>query len=429
MSQQLSLFRSNNIFNPKISVSQKIFNDNKTKTNTNTAIPKVAKQFERHLTIIPTLSIHPGRICQFSETVWDPNKPVRKNQFEDEASQEIVYGHLLKSRRTAGGNVSAIARRKMSKAIEYLLFLSNPKSATSQLTGRLFNFRIAFITLTLPSKQKHSDNEIKQKLLNSFLIELKLHYRVKNYVWRAEKQLNGNIHFHIIVDKFVPWSELRDRWNRIVNKLGYVDNYRNEMKKYHKNGFKVREQLLKRWSYKSQINAYKVGKLNDWNSPNSTDVHSIKKIRNIQNYVTKYLTKNEDQVNRNKIEYELLELENNFKNLEKKLRRKTLRKITKLRYLLRKLKKKIQQGRIWGCNQSLSNPTGARIIVDSEVSTELNELLEKTDCNIYDADYFSVFFISFKDLVQNRKGLIFKAFVEYMNKEFGYQYQHEVWEI
>ncbi len=425
MSQQLSLFRSNGIFNPKISVESKIYLDNLLKPDTEKATVKVAKQVERSLTLIPTLSIHPTKICQFSETVWKPSKPVKKSNVCQQLDSKITFEHLLKSSRSAQGNVSDIARRKMGKAIEYLLFLSNPKSATSQLTGRLFNFRIAFITLTLPSKQKHSDNEIKQKLLNSFLLELKQYYKVKNYVWRAEKQLNGNIHFHIIVDKFIPWSELRNRWNRITNKLGYVDNYRNEMRKFHKGEFKVREDLLKRWSYKSQINAYKTGVANDWQSPNSTDVHSIKKIKNIQNYITKYLTKNEEQENRNKIEYRLLELTETLKELKGNSRRKTLRKIKKLKYLQKKLKKKIQQGRIWGCNQSLSNPTGARLIVDSEVSAELNELLEKTDCDIYDADYFSVFSISFKDLVRNKKGAIFKAFVSYMSKEFGYQFQSE----
>ncbi len=287
MSQQLSLFRSSGIFSRKISIESEICDDNILKTDTKRNTKKVAKQVERHLTIIPTLAIHPTKICQFSETVWQPDKPIRKNNKYQLSNKKIKYKHLLKSSRSAEGSVSKIASRKMGKAIEYLLFLSNPKSATAQLTGKLFNFRIAFITLTLPSKQKHSDNEIKQKLLNSFLLELKDNYKVKNYVWRAEKQLNGNIHFHIIVDKFIPWNELRNRWNRITNKLGYVDNYKHEMKKYHNGNFKVREDLLERWSYKSQINAYKVGVANDWQSPNSTDIHSIIKIRNIQNYVTK----------------------------------------------------------------------------------------------------------------------------------------------
>lgn len=427
MSQQLSLFRSSNIFRTDVSTLGTIFKDDIKKSNTPQVKRTLAKQAKRYLTIIPTLSIHPTKICQFTETVWEPNKPITKKYSYAETDKKIKYDHLLKSSRSAQGNISNIARRKVVKAIEYLLFLSNPKSATSQLTGRLFNFKIAFITLTLPSKQKHSDNEIKQQLLNSFLLELKIKYKVKNYVWRAEKQLNGNIHFHIIVDKFIPWNELRNRWNRIVNKLGYVDNYRKEMQKFHKGGFKVREKLLKRWSYKSQINAYQVGKANDWHSPNSTDVHSIKKIRNIQYYITKYLTKNEAFENKNKITYELLNLKTKLKNLNNTSKRKTLLKIKKLRYLLRKLKKKVQQGRIWGCNQVLSNPTGARIIIDTEISNELNDLLEKTNCDIYDADYFSVFSISFKDLVQNKKGAIFKAFVAYMNKEFGYTYQSDLY--
>ena len=29
------------------------------------------------------------------------------------------------------------------------------------------------------------------------------------YFWRAEKQANGNIHFHLLVDRFIPMDLLR----------------------------------------------------------------------------------------------------------------------------------------------------------------------------------------------------------------------------
>ena len=67
-------------------------------------------------------------------------------------------------------------------------------------------YKLTFITLTLPSKQIHSDNEIKSKCLNQFLIELKKNHSVSRYIWKAEKQENNNIHFHIIADKFIKWQ-------------------------------------------------------------------------------------------------------------------------------------------------------------------------------------------------------------------------------
>ena len=100
------------------------------------------------------------------------------------------------------------------KSLDYLLLMANPIRAQSNFSGRCFTFKMAFITLSLSSTQIHSDNEIKEKCLNQFLIEIRKRYRVKNYIWRAEKQKNGNIHFHVVIDKFIAWSELRDRWNQ-----------------------------------------------------------------------------------------------------------------------------------------------------------------------------------------------------------------------
>ncbi|GAH86291.1 unnamed protein product, partial [marine sediment metagenome] len=57
------------------------------------------------------------------------------------------------------------------------------------------------------------------------------------YVWRAEKQENGNIHFHFIVDNFIPWNELRNTWNRIQQNLGYISRFSEAQRLKHINGF------------------------------------------------------------------------------------------------------------------------------------------------------------------------------------------------
>src|SRR3972149_9919788 len=135
--------------------------------------------------------------------------------------------------------------------------------------------RITFITLTLPSNQIHTDNVIKSKCLNQLLIEMSRYHKVEQYIWRAEKQKNGNIHFHILADRYIFWSDIRNRWNRIVNKLGYVDRYKDEQKKFHKDGFQVRQELTGKWTVESSKKAFIKGKRLNWNDPNSTDIHSI----------------------------------------------------------------------------------------------------------------------------------------------------------
>jgi len=342
------------------------------------------------LVLIPKLTIHPDRICAWSETKWLVPHSKKVNPETGEIENEGNIVELLKSDRKSHGVVSFQAKRKVSKAIDYLLLMSNQKAVESRFSGKMFNFKIAFITLTLPSQQIHSDREIKEKCLNSFLLELKKYYHVKNYVWRSERQQNGNVHFHLLVDKFVPWSELRDRWNRIINKLGYVDRYRDNMKEYFKAGFRVRQELLKKWSKQAQFNAYKSGSKTGWNSPNSTDIHSIRKIRNLKLYITKYLTKTvkehtNDSTGKNQEVYEA--------------------------------------GRIWGCNQELSNVKGAQIEVDSQISNEMHRLIQVSKCNNFHDPYFDVYYLTVADLVKFDCRLLFKIFCQYLLDTFNYSYQ------
>jgi hypothetical protein len=86
-----------------------------------------------------------------------------------------------------------------------------------------------FVTLTLPSQQIHGDNDLKEVLLHPFLDWLKQsseeYYKrggnrgkqkgfdVKGFFWRAEPQKNGNIHFHVLVDRYIPWDRIREKWN------------------------------------------------------------------------------------------------------------------------------------------------------------------------------------------------------------------------
>jgi len=317
---------------------------------------------------IPFVSIHPNRMNLYT-------LPERRS-FREKSENRFNLKSVSNQRKD---KVSDHARRKIGKAIEYLIFMARQKTLPDTFHGKAFKFRLAFITLTLPSQQIHSDNQIKSECLNQLLIELKTVYKVSHYLWRAEKQTNGNLHFHLLVDKFVPWSELRDRWNRIVNKLGYVDRYRDQMREFHSGGFQVRTDLIEKWAYKSQIKAYQMGKANDWNSPNSTDVHSLKAISNIKDYLIKYCVK--DEQNKGLI------------------------------------------GRIWGCDYDLSDIKGAQIIADSHVKEAVSQLIQKFNPSIYSGDHFSSITIQFSMLSGSEFQVLFKAFSSYLIEKFDFHYQ------
>lgn len=178
----------------------------------------------------------------------------------------IKYDHLNKGF-IKKYELSGRAAARVKTAVGWLVFLSDPKYVLSPSTGKTFGFRINLITLTLPSKQMHPDKEIKSRCLNQFLIELKRRFSVVHYIWKAEIQKNGNIHFHITTNQFAHYQSIREIWNRCVAKLGYLDRF------YAEHGH--------------------------WN-PNSTDVHKTANVKDLASYLAKYMSKTKSQDDKSK---------------------------------------------------------------------------------------------------------------------------------
>jgi len=317
------------------------------------------------------VSIHPSVI-----NVYHDNIGVTRSQ--------MIYDKVpdnLKSN-DHKGKISDIAKRKISRSIDYLIYLSKPKKLPPTIHGKDYKFNLSFITLTLSSKQIHSDQEIKAVLLNQFFIEMARKWKVNAYVWRAEKQKNGNIHFHIITGNFIPWNELRNTWNRIQQKLGYITRYRENRECWHEHGFKFQKTLEANWSYQKQLQAYQKGCLTHWENPNSTDVHSIRHVGNIKAYFVKYLTKSgEDNPT---------------------------------------------FGRLWGCSVNLSNLKGAHAEMDSELKEELDKLVKSGKAKVYHSDYFSCFYISAELLKELDCFRIINLFRDYMQRKFPIHHAPEL---
>tara|TARA_R100000789_G_scaffold73202_1_gene68906 strand:- start:529 stop:1551 length:1023 start_codon:yes stop_codon:yes gene_type:complete len=194
----------------------------------------------------PILSVYPDKttLSYQPTTTFRSRKGISLNSLSN-----------LKKRVTKG-RISPNVTKKINNQINWLMLYTKSKKAYNYKSRKEFNFKLNFVTLTLPSEQIHCDKEIKRKCLDAFLIQAKRKWKLKDYVWRAEAQQNGNIHFHIVSDAFIPYMELRTEWNRIIDKLGYVE-------RFAKN-----------------------------NNPNSTDIHSLAKIKNIGAYLSKYCSKN-----------------------------------------------------------------------------------------------------------------------------------------
>lgn len=119
---------------------------------------------------------------------------------------------------------------------------------------------LSFMTLTLPIKQRHTD-KVFRKLLVRMIENLVKTYKVKYYLWRAEPQANGNIHFHVLLDRFVFYKKVNQLWCRQLEKLGYISEYQ-----------------------KSK---------NTTELPPATEIRSLRSVKNTANYILTYMTKPE----------------------------------------------------------------------------------------------------------------------------------------
>lgn len=168
------------------------------------------------------------------------------------------------------------------------------------------NKKVSFITLTISSKMKGEVNY--NKLLKIWLEKIIYRYGKMNYIWKCELQKNGNVHYHLIMEKEIDWKIIRGIWNK-TQKI-HVDEYQIKMKKKYKNGYYFDDEMIdyngKIVEEEVQKRRYEKGKKANWRNPNSTDVKIIDtNNESVGSYINKYMTKNvdetEEEIKRNNI--------------------------------------------------------------------------------------------------------------------------------
>lgn len=319
------------------------------------------------------ISVHFDRICVTNH--FESNRGTRKPIINFELENNVIETIIKKEIKfTVNDQLSQHTQSKLKKSIRYLNYTALGCNTVVPGSSKRISFKIAFLTLTLASEQIHSDNVIKNRLLNQLFVELKKHYKVVNYVWRCEKQLNGNVHFHILVDKFIPYQELNERWNRIQNKLGYVDRYAEKMRcltyKEYCNLFTGN----KKYSKDMILKAWKKGTSQQWRYPNSTDIHSLQFIRSIDDYLIKYMTKDDQN--------------------------------------------KGISGRLWGASRELSDIKGGRAIVDSRIQYELSLIKQANVAKVIDGDYYTILLADIMLLKYIGCNTIYNMYFEFCKSHF-----------
>lgn len=289
-------------------------------------------------------SFRSNGICEYSEYIGKKSysRSSVPGLFTHITDPKPISPNLANS--SAKGIMTAGATKRIKKCLE-LWFNSISAVKKSSFYEQLrTKYHLTFVTLTLPCLQRHDDKFVKRYIFWPWLEVIQRYYGVKNYIWRAEKQANGNIHFHILIDKFIKHELVRHHWNHHCNAHGYIEAYSNNryeqynwekiFLKYFVPSAKVSNALLRidnvfksissnsllpppalRYLQsfvkylKNQSNEKTFQNISDrllrdyhdgFKNPNSTDIHNPRLIRNLVSYVCKYMSKKSDKKRYNK---------------------------------------------------------------------------------------------------------------------------------
>lgn len=165
---------------------------------------------------------------------------------------------FLPTLRKCNALLSQKAKQNLRNCFQWLRIISNVKTVYSKKENATFTFKLCFITLTLSDVQIHSDEYIKTHMLEPFLKWMSRSHNANSYIWKAEVQNNGNLHFHITTNKFIHWKSIRSKWNKILSNHGYC--------KYFQDG------------------------TNDKGNA-ATEIKAVRKEKDITNYIVNYISK------------------------------------------------------------------------------------------------------------------------------------------
>lgn len=167
--------------------------------------------------------------------------------------------HLASARNKAySGSVTPLAEKNMRRAVDLMLQATPSRIIYNTVSHSYHPFRVGFWTLTISDRKLHPHFEVVKKCLAPFLDWLR--YRKVLYLWKAELQERGQVHYHLTCNQFVPWMEAAKQWNKLQRKAGYLVEYAKEHHHYN---------------------------------PNSIDIHAVHNLRDIEAYLVKYITKND----------------------------------------------------------------------------------------------------------------------------------------
>lgn len=125
----------------------------------------------------------------------------------------------IPKQKAPNGILSVNSKRKLKSAIKWLTACSDEKQVYQKKLKKKVSYKINLITLTF--KNNMQDDKTARTLLSKWLEMAKHRFGIVHYVWKAEPQERGAIHFHIATNTYVPYAEIAYTWNRLLFKNGF----------------------------------------------------------------------------------------------------------------------------------------------------------------------------------------------------------------
>lgn len=248
---------------------------------------------------LPSFSLQPNKVVSFNSVFvkYDNNTKIKSiHEFKTKRSNlgTNSSNKSLLVRKNHAFVISDNAYRNLKKKINWLYYLSKSKRVKTYSGKDIYNFKIGFITLTLPSKQRTCTKEVTNNLLNNFLTEIRQRTKMTNYVWRLEFQKNGNVHYHLVTDTYLDFFLVQKIWNRLLKLNGYITDYQNKFKDLSLSEYRNLVDPDNKTEYNKIVKRYAKGKREKWENPPSVDCRSVISNRAIANYISKYFAKESD---------------------------------------------------------------------------------------------------------------------------------------
>lgn len=168
-------------------------------------------------------------------------------------------GKGLNLNKTYIGQSTDGAQKRIRRTVDLLCQLSPPRKARNPVSGKTVKHSLSFITLTISGKERLVDAKFAHEyLLAPFIRTMRRKHNMITYIWKVEFQKSGQLHYHITTPSIIHYQYIKDTWNNLLSKHGLLKQYLLE----HPGQF-----------------------------PNSTDIRSVYKKKDISWYLSKEISK------------------------------------------------------------------------------------------------------------------------------------------